>query len=121
MPPTATKDPVPQPAPMPAEQHGSRWLHAEPTEEQVKDWFNSQKLHTDMMHEPYYGGIVLIGAKEKYNRTYQNASGAWFVREEERAVFVPYVKVDTRVAYFWTLVQIMNIRAAVTPESEDKY
>jgi hypothetical protein len=106
---------------MPAEQHGSRWLHAEPTEEQVKDWFNSQKLHTDMMHEPYYGGIVLIGAKEKYNRTYQNASGAWFVREEERAVFVPYVKVDTRVAYFWTLVQIMNIRAATTPESEDKY
>lgn len=112
---------TPQPAAMEPEQHGSRWLFSEPTEDMVKGWFDNQPLHEGMTHAPYYGGIVLISAKEKYNRTYQNAAGAWFVREEERTVYVPYVKVDTRIAYFWTLVQIMNIQAADNPESEDKY
>lgn len=113
--------PVVEPAPVPAERQGSRWLFAHPTEDAVKEWFDGNKLHEGMEHEPYYGGIVLIGAKEKYNRTYTNASGQWFVREEERTVYTPYVKVDTRVAYFWTLVDILNIRASVDLSSERQF
>lgn len=115
------KEPPVQPAAVPAEKQGSRWLYGHPTEEAVKEWFDGQKLHEGMVHEPYYGGIVLIGAKEKYNRTYTNASNQWFVREEERTVYTPYVKVDTRVQYFWTLVDIMNIRAMEDLSSERRY
>lgn len=92
-----------------------------PSEEMVKEWFDTQHLHADMQHEPYYGGIVVIGAVEKHKQTIIMANGATAIRESDRQVFTPYVKVDTRIAYFWTLVQIMNINAAVDMSSEDKY
>jgi hypothetical protein len=110
----------PPPA-MEPERQGSRWLYAPPPESDVKEWFDGQRLHDGMEHEPYYGGIVLIGAKEKINRTYSNAKGEWFIREEEHTVYVPYVKVDTRVAYFWTLVDRMNLAAGVEPGEERRY
>lgn len=100
---------------------GSRWLYAQPDEPAVKEWFDGQHLHTGMEHAPYYGGIVLIGAKEKFNTNFTAANGATMVREQERVVFTPYVKVDTRIAYFWTLVETLNIRASVGPEDEDLY
>ena len=89
---------------MESQRFGSRWLYAHPEEQDVKTWFDGQRLHPGMDHEPYYGGIVVIGAQEKVKQTFQNAAGAWLVREAERMTFTPYVKVDTRIAYFHDLV-----------------
>lgn len=87
---------------------GSRWLHHHPSEDQVREWFASQSLHVGMDHDPYVGGIVAIGATEKYKVTKTKANGDQYVAEAERAVFTPYVKIDTRIAYFWALVRALN-------------
>jgi hypothetical protein len=87
---------------------GSRWLYAEPTSDQVKEWFEHQPLHSDMPHSPYLGGIVLIAQEEKVKVTRKNASDQMFIEEQERATFTPYVKVDTRIAYFWDYVDVLN-------------
>lgn len=91
-----------------SERRGSRWLHAHPSEEEVRDWFATQPLHLNMVHDRYLSGIVLIGAKEKAQRTLRRADGGTYVREDEQQVFVPYVKVDTRIAYFWDYVRVLN-------------
>lgn len=96
------------PTPLESQRQGSRWLHAPPSEEQVRDWFATQPLHTDMNHNRYVGGIVVIGATEKLKVSFLNDNGTTFVREVEQAVFTPYVKVDTRIAYFWDLVRRLN-------------
>jgi hypothetical protein len=101
---------------MAAVRHGSRWLNEEPTEDEVREWFKLQHLHDGMAHEPYMGGIVLIAATEKVKVTREKQNGEKYVGEEERAVFVPYVKVDTRISYFWMLVDVMNVAA-----QEDRY
>lgn len=80
-----------------------------PTEDEVKEWFKSQPIHPGMGHEPYYGGIVVIPATEKIKQTMQRqGSGETYVREVEQAVFTPYVKVDTRIAYFRDYVRKLN-------------
>jgi hypothetical protein len=94
---------------MPAERQGSRWLYAPPTEDELREWFRSQRLHDGMEHEPYMGGIVLIGASERYRQTMRKRnSEETYVVESERTVHVPYVKVDTRIAYFWDMVRVLN-------------
>lgn len=101
---------------MAAVRHGSRWLHEEPTEDEVREWFEKQPLHPGMDHDRYMGGIVLIAATEKVKVTREKSNGDTYLSEIERAVFVPYVKVDTRISYFWDLVRAMNEAAG-----EDKY
>jgi hypothetical protein len=91
-----------------AERQGSRWLHAPPNEEEIKEWFEAQSLHPGMSHGPYMGGIVLIGATEKIKVSKQKQNGDTYVSEMERAVFTPYVKVDTRIAYFRDYVRSLN-------------
>lgn len=93
---------------MAAERLGSHWIHEMPSEEQVREWFANQRLHPGMEHDPYLGGIVLIGAKEKVNVTKEKQNGDTYVSESERATFVPYVKVDTRIAYFRDYVRVLN-------------
>lgn len=94
---------------MAAVRQGSRWLHEPPTEEQVKEWFDTQPLHPGMSHEPFYGGIVVIGASEKVKVTRQRqGDGEIYLQEIEQAVFIPYVKVDTRIAYFRSYVRELN-------------
>lgn len=93
---------------MAAERQGSRWLNEPPTEQDVRDWFGSQNLHDGMTHDPYIGGVVVIGATEKYKVTKQKQNGDTYTKELERSVFTPYVKVDTRVAYFWDYVRSLG-------------
>ena len=100
-----------------AERAGSRWLYHPPVEDQVKDWFHTQPLHDGMEHGPYMGGIVVIGATEKVKVTMRKQTGGVYIREDERAVYTPYVKVDTRIAYFWDLVRTMSALA----EDSDYY
>lgn len=83
-----------------AVRQGSRWLHAQPDEAEVRDWFDKQPLHEGMQHDRYVSGIVLIGASEKLKITARKANNEPYLKEVEQAVFVPYVKVDTRIAYF---------------------
>jgi hypothetical protein len=40
--------------------------------------------------------------------TRKNASDQMYIEEQERATFTPYVKVDTRIAYFWDYVDVLN-------------
>ncbi len=93
-----------------AERAGSRWLHAAPSEQDVREWFETQRLHPGMTHDPYVSGLVLIGAKEKVNVTRRKHDGQTYVQEVEQAVFVPYVKVDTRIAYFRDYVRLLNAK-----------
>lgn len=88
--------------------HGSRWLHAQPDEDEVKTWFEKQPLHSGMNHGPYMGGIVLIGATEKVKETRRNQGGNNYVTEIERVVYVPYVRVDTRISYFHDLARALS-------------
>lgn len=97
-----------QPQELASERRGSRWLYASPSEDDVREWFSTQTLHEDMEHGPYLGGIVLIEATEKTKQTLLNANGSTFVRESERTVYTPYVKVDTRIAYFWDMIRVLN-------------
>lgn len=96
-------------APQPIRE-GSRWRHAAPTAEMVTSWFEEQPLHQGMEHqrERYIGGIVVIGATEKVKLTKWKQNGDPYVIEVEEAVFTPYVKVDTRIAYFRDYVRVLN-------------
>lgn len=87
---------------------GSRWIYAPPSEDQVREWFEKQPIHAGMDHGPYLGGIVVIGATEKVKVTKLKANGDLYGVEQERSVFIPYVKVDTRIAYFRDLVRALN-------------
>jgi hypothetical protein len=91
-----------------AVQEGSRWLHARPSSEEVVAWFERQRLHKGMEHAPYVSGVVVINSTEKVKRTVTGDNGRQYVDEIEQAVFTPYVKVDTRVSYFWDYVHVLN-------------
>lgn len=96
---------------MPAAQRrgreGSRWINQRPTAREVVDWFNTVPLHEGMHHADYIGGVTLIPAKEKSNEVVGfNDAGLPQLREREDLVYVPYVKVETRVAYFMRFMEI---------------
>jgi hypothetical protein len=91
-----------------AERRGSRWLHSMPSEDDVREWFDGQPLHEGMSHAPYTSGIVVINATEKFKVTKRKQNGDTFVSEQEQSVYTPYVKVDTRIAYFWDYVRVLN-------------
>jgi hypothetical protein len=83
-------------------QKGSRWIDREPSGDEVADWFlKNAPMHEGMKAERYVTGVTLIPAKEKTR--IQNKAGAW-VDGPEHMVWTPYVKVETRVAYFWDLM-----------------
>jgi hypothetical protein len=86
---------------------GSRWYNARPSGEDVAAWFKTIALHEGMEHEHYIGGVTLIPAKEKSNEVVGfSDDGLPLIREREDLVFVPYVKVETRVAYFWRYMEL---------------
>lgn len=84
---------------------GSRWYNVRPTSEEIAAWFLTIPLHPGMKHEDYIGGVTLIQSKEKSDEVvgYDN-EGLPQIKERQDLVFVPYVKVETRVAYFWAYV-----------------
>lgn len=82
----------------------------------MKTWFDGHHLHAGLEHEHYYGGIVVISATEKVKITMQRADGVRYIAEIEQAVYVPYVKVDTRIAYFWDYVRALNAQAEAGEE-----
>jgi hypothetical protein len=84
---------------------GSRWYNQRPTAEEVAEWFYTVRLAEGMLHPDYISGITLISAKEKSDEVFNfDSDGLPLIRERQDLVFIPYVRVDTRVAYFWNLV-----------------
>jgi hypothetical protein len=86
-------------------QEGSRWINARPTGKEVADWFLANApMHPGMDAARYVTGVVLIPAKEKARQAVEDQQGRVTFPEVEQLVYVPYVKVETRVAYFWDYV-----------------
>lgn len=83
---------------------GSRWINQRPSGEEVAAWFvQNAPMHEGMDPERYVTGVTLIPAKEKPKVLAQNGN---VVDGPEQLVWTPYVKVETRVAYFWDLMML---------------
>jgi hypothetical protein len=95
---------------------GSRWYNERPTPEQVAEWFQTVPLHSGMQHEDYIGGVTLIQAVEKSDEVVgYDKDELPQIRERRDLVYVPYVKVETRVAYFWRLMELRSWIGEITP------
>lgn len=110
-------------------QEGSRWLHGPPTPQQLGKWFSEQPLHEGMDADRYVGGVVLIPSTEKVKRTRIKNNGETYINEEEVAAYTPYVRVDTRIAYFrdWVamhedwVAEILPVPARVIENPDSAY
>lgn len=101
-------------------QEGSRWINERPTGEEVAAWFmTNAPMHPGMLASRYVTGVVLIPAKEKVRRAVQAPNGVMSFPEVEQLVYVPYVKVETRVAYFWDYVRTLGDGAVGAIEPVD--
>lgn len=86
---------------------GARWINERPTAEEFAEWFKKNvPLDPGLSAENYVGGVVLIPAKEtaKLVTGYNQVTGAAMIDERDQLVFVPYGKVETRIAYYWDLL-----------------
>jgi hypothetical protein len=81
---------------------GSRWINERPTSQEVAEWFRTVPLHDGMDHEKYVGGITLIQGVEKADEIvgYDGDGRPVIVEDVRNVTFTPYMKVETRVAYF---------------------
>lgn len=94
-----------------AGREGSRWYNMRPPAEDVAEWFTGVRLHEGMRHEDYIGGITMIQATEKSDElTGFDKDLLPTIRERKDLVYIPYVKVDTRVRYFWDYVELHEAR-----------
>lgn len=94
-----------------AGREGNRWYNLRPAADDVAEWFASVRLHEGMRPEDYIGGITMIQATEKSDEvTGFDKDGMAVIRERKDLVHIPYVKVDTRVRYFWDYVELHESR-----------
>jgi hypothetical protein len=88
---------------------GARWINERPTPEEFGAWFRENvKLHDGMDPERYVGGVVLIPAvdeKAKYVKGF-NQQGAPIIDQRPELAYIPYGKVETRINYFWDLLEL---------------
>lgn len=76
---------------------GSRWIHERPDPADVIKWFTENApLHEGMDPQRYVTGVTLIPAIEKQKKLVQGQE-----TEERRQTYTPYVRVDTRILYWW--------------------
>lgn len=87
---------------MATKREGSRWIGDKPSGKEVADWFLANApMHEGMNAEDYVTGVVLIPAREKIKLL---ADGKLVEREQQ--TWTPYVKIETRIAYFWKWVAL---------------
>jgi hypothetical protein len=88
---------------------GGRWINERPTSEEFGRWFGeNMKLDPALDAANYVGGVVLIPAvdnKAKYVTGYQH-NGRPIIEEGEELSYIPYAKVETRINYFWDLMDV---------------
>lgn len=88
-------------------QEGSRWVNMRPSGDEVAAWFKGNvPLHEGMEPDPFITGVTLIPAKAKEDEVvgFQD-TGAPILAERQNLYFVPYIKVETRVLYFWRYME----------------
>lgn len=85
---------------------GGRWINERPTSDEFGAWFKeNMKLDAALRAEDYVGGVVLIpavDAKAKIVVGFRN--GVPLIEEREELSYIPYAKVETRINYFWDLL-----------------
>lgn len=93
---------------------GARWIGERPGGEDVALWFSAAvgQLPEGMDIAAYVGGVVLITGTEK--RQELNEDGTGFV-EVSRLVHTAYVKVETRVAFFWDWCDALGYVGEIVP------
>jgi hypothetical protein len=87
-------------------QEGGRWVNERPSGEDVAKWFAANVDVAEGLNvEHYVSGLTLISSTEKVKETIGfRDNGSPILQEMEHSVFVPYVKVETRVKYFHDLM-----------------
>lgn len=87
-------------------QEGGRWVNERPSGEDVAKWFEANVDVADGLDISHYvSGLTLISSVEKVKETIGfRENGSPVLQEMEHSVFVPYVKVETRVKYFHDLM-----------------
>lgn len=91
---------------------GARWINRKPTSAQFGAWFDKNvSIAQGLEAGDYIGGIVLIPALStgvKRVKSVQN--GVPVIDEISELAYIPYAKVETRVKYFWDLMQVNSER-----------
>lgn len=88
---------------------GGRWVNEQPSSEEFVEWFEtSMKLDPQLDHKDYIGGVVLIAAVDEKVRevTGFNAEGNPIIETHAELTYTPYARVETRIAYFWDLMDV---------------
>lgn len=86
---------------------GSRWVNQRPAAAEVAAWFKENiVLHEGMEHEEWVTGITLIQSTESHDeiRGFTQDGRPIIAPDVQHLFFIPYPKVETRVAYFNALV-----------------
>jgi hypothetical protein len=110
--PTRARAQRPQEQQRPAtHREGSRWIGEFPDPAEVAAWFaDNVQIHEELEHDHYVQGVTMISQQEKVKRLVGGE-----ITEVERLVHVPYVKVETRVAYFWDLMAVTGQLGVIEP------
>lgn len=85
---------------------GSRWINARPSSEEIAQWFKDNvPMHEGMDPERYVGGLTLIESTERFTEVFEDDNGNNRSRRVKNIILTPYCKVETRVQYFWDLME----------------
>jgi len=87
-------------------QEGGRWVNERPSGEDVAAWFEKNvQVAEGLDIVNYVSGLTLISSTEKVKEAIGfRENGSPILQEMEHSIFVPYVKVETRVKYFHDLM-----------------
>lgn len=86
---------------------GSRWYNERPSADDFAEWFRTVPIHEGLDHAEFISGITMIAQTEKSNEVVGfDSSNLPIIQEMKNMVYVPYAKVDTRVAYFWRYLSL---------------
>jgi hypothetical protein len=96
---------------------GGQWWNTRPTGEEVSAWFiDSVPVHEGMNVEDWASGVTLIQSTEKVTEiTGTTTDGSPILNTVEHVVHTPYVKVETRLRYFWALVEELDGFGVIQP------
>jgi hypothetical protein len=86
---------------------GARWINQRPSGDEVAKWFaENVPMHEGLEHKDFVSGVVVIQQTEKSHEVdgFDPATNAPLIREVAHVTYTPYIKVETRVAYFWKLL-----------------
>lgn len=103
-------------------QEGNRWVNQLPSGKDISDWFEKNvKIGEGLDHKEYVGGVTLIPNEEK-----SKAVVGWdggnnpIIRRVEDLVYTPYMRVETRIKYFWDLMAEAETIGFIEPVPTEK-